>query len=142
MTTVRRAFLVRRSPSATSHANVAAAAEFNRNLIDAAVLFGLKLHVPGRGRERSGIGATASIQGCRARSAFHPSEPCRLRKVEGSNAKERPGKLNAARQLLVLRRISRGPANNRVTEVTWLPAPKLQHLRGFPTVVGVTRAPG
>jgi hypothetical protein len=61
MTTVRRAFLVRRSPSATSHANVAAAAEFNRNLIDAAVLFGLKLHVPGRGRERSGIGATRSL---------------------------------------------------------------------------------
>jgi hypothetical protein len=30
----------------------------------------------------------------------------------------------------------------RVTEVTRLPAPELQHFRAFPTAVGVTRAPG
>ena len=29
-----------------------------------------------------------------------------------------------------------------VTEVTWLPAPELQHFRAFPAAVGVTRAPG
>ena len=40
-----------------------------------------------------------------------------------------------------LRRISR-QAKTRVTEVTWLPAPELQHFRGFRAAVGVTHATG
>jgi hypothetical protein len=52
------------------------------------------------------------------------------------------GVIKRCAQLLVLRRISSGGAKTRVTEVTRLPAPELQHFRAFPTAVGVTRAPG
>src|SRR6267154_186283 len=74
-------------------------------------------------------------------TAVHSSEPCRSGKVGAAMGERAAVEIKRSGAAANLRRISR-QAKTRVTEVTWLPAPELQHFRAFPTAIGVTRAPG
>ena len=72
-------------------------------------------------------------------TAVHSSEPCRSGKVGAAMGERAAVEIKRSGAAANLRRISR-QAKTRVTEVTWLPAPELQHFRGFRAAVGVTHA--